>query len=84
VPTVAAPRGSATAFQLAGFRHVIGSLWPLSDGVALKAAMKFYHRLPATAPADSSSQALHGTTLELRAAAPDRPDLWAPLIHYGP
>ncbi len=74
----------ASAFQLAGFRHVIASLWPLADDIATVAAREFYRHLPATASADRSALAIHRVTRTLRSDHPDRPDLWASLIHSGP
>ena len=72
----------ASAFQLAGFRHVVASLWPLADDVAATAARSFYGHLGGTV--DQAAVALHRVTHELRAEYPDRADLWAPLIHSGP
>ncbi|PFG95872.1 tetratricopeptide repeat protein [Saccharopolyspora erythraea NRRL 2338] len=74
----------ASAFQLAGFRHVIASLWPLDDRVAAVAAHDLYRGLPGGGTADDAATALHHVTRGLREAHPDRPDLWAPLIHSGP
>lgn len=74
----------ASAFQLAGFRHVIASLWPLDDRIAATAADRFYHRMPAGPSADGAAHALHEVALEMRAEHTDRPHLWASLIHSGP
>jgi tetratricopeptide (TPR) repeat protein len=71
----------ASAFQLAGFRHVVAGLWPLADEIAASAARSFYTHLDGVA--DRAAWALRQVTLELREQAPDRPDLWAPLIHSG-
>jgi tetratricopeptide (TPR) repeat protein len=71
----------ASAFQLAGFRHVVAGLWPLADDIAASAARSFYTHLDGVA--DRAAWALHQVTVELREQAPDRPDLWAPLIHSG-
>lgn len=73
----------ASAFQLAGFRHVIASLWPLSDDVAATAARELYRNLPDGPTADHAATALHRVTRALRDEHPDRPDLWAPLVHSG-
>jgi CHAT domain/Tetratricopeptide repeat len=73
----------ASAFQLAGFRHVIASLWPLEDLIAATAAQSFYHRMDAAATTNEAAATLRQVTLDLRAAHPDRPDLWASLIHSG-
>ncbi|MEU9088717.1 CHAT domain-containing protein [Streptomyces sp. NPDC048428] len=72
----------ASAFQLAGFRHVIASLWPLNDDFGAVASRMFYGEL--SGAADDASGALRRTMLELRSRHPDQPDLWASLIHSGP
>ncbi|QKV76344.1 CHAT domain-containing protein [Amycolatopsis sp. Hca4] len=74
----------ASAFQLAGFRHVIASLWPLEDRTAAVAAERFYALMPATPSAGQAAVVLHQVVRELREAQPDRPHVWAPLIHGGP
>lgn len=74
----------ASAFQLAGFRHVIGTLWPISDDMAATTAREVYRHLAGAPAADDSAAALRQVTLDLRATHPTRPDLWAPLIHSGP
>jgi tetratricopeptide (TPR) repeat protein len=74
----------ASAFQLAGFRHVVATLWPLKDHIAAKAASAFYRRLPNGPQAGDAAQVLRGVTLDLRATYSDRPDLWATLVHSGP
>ncbi|PLB48394.1 hypothetical protein P170DRAFT_511007 [Aspergillus steynii IBT 23096] len=48
------------AFILAGFRHVIGSLWPVSDSHCVDVAKAVYSRIvEANMTDDSVSQALH-------------------------
>ncbi|MEV5714740.1 CHAT domain-containing protein [Amycolatopsis mediterranei] len=74
----------ASAFQLAGFRHVVATLWPLDDDIAIEAAQAFYRHLPDTPVADDAATVLHRVTRDLRAANRDRPDLWAALVHSGP
>jgi tetratricopeptide (TPR) repeat protein len=74
----------ASAFQLAGFRHVIASLWPLADRVAAVAAHDFYRLLPGTPTADQAATALRDVTCGLRDRYPGRPELWAALVHTGP
>ncbi|MFF5289395.1 CHAT domain-containing protein [Paractinoplanes globisporus] len=71
----------AGAFQLAGFRHVVATLWPLNDELARRAARMFYDRL--TDP-DQAAETLNHVTLELRNSLPNRPDAWATLVHSGP
>jgi tetratricopeptide (TPR) repeat protein len=74
----------ASAFQLAGFRHVIASLWPLADSVAAAAARSFYRELPDRPDADAAAVTLRKVVLSLRETHPGRPDLWASLVHSGP
>ena len=76
----------ASAFQLAGFRHVIASLWPLDDHIAATIATAIYQHISTTPTADHAATALHHVTRELRSSEEyrDRPDLWAALIHSGP
>ncbi|MFI1256158.1 CHAT domain-containing protein [Streptomyces netropsis] len=72
----------ASAFQTAGARHVIGTLWPIVDEIAEKFATLFYARL-ASGTTDPAF-ALHVATRELRDAYPAMPVLWASLTHLGP
>ena len=74
----------ASAFQLAGFRHVVASLWPLDDHVAAGAADHFYRLMPDTPSADDAAVVLHRVIRQLRAEHTGRPHLWASLIHSGP
>lgn len=74
----------ASAFQLAGFRHVIATLWPIADGIAATTSREIYRHLDGMPSADDTAVAVRMATLDLRAEYPDRPDLWASLIHNGP
>jgi tetratricopeptide (TPR) repeat protein len=75
----------ASAFQMAGYRNAVASLWPLHDSTASEAAGYFYAQLIASATgADGSAAALHRTLRQLRDAHPNRADLWSGLVHFGP
>ncbi|MEZ0109336.1 tetratricopeptide (TPR) repeat protein [Catenulispora sp. EB89] len=74
----------ASAFHLAGFRHVVASLWPLDDAIAAQTANSFYARLADTPDGSGAAAALRAVTLELQGLYPDRQDFWAALIHSGP
>ncbi|EPD66102.1 CHAT domain-containing protein [Streptomyces sp. HGB0020] len=74
----------ASAFQLAGYRHVVATLWPVNDTVAAMAARRFYRLLGDSPTADGAANALHEVTRRLRDRFPDAPDLWAPFVHSGP
>jgi CHAT domain-containing protein len=75
------------AFHLAGYRHVIGSLWQVGDSAARRLATDFYDRLTAggtTAPdTGRSAHALREAVRKLRARHPDTPTLWAAHHHTG-
>jgi CHAT domain-containing protein len=76
----------ASAFQLAGFPHVIGTLWEIDDATAVEIARAFY-----TALADRggslvprhAARALHQATRTQRDQQPANPYLWATHIHVG-
>jgi CHAT domain-containing protein len=74
----------ASACQLAGFRHVVASLWPLGDDFAPAAARMFYQGLGSGPAAGRAATVLHHVALTMRERYPERPDQWAALVHWGP
>jgi tetratricopeptide (TPR) repeat protein len=79
----------AGVLQLAGYRHVLATLWNISDDVAPGMADITYAQLcphgQADAPdADRAPYALHQAVTALRRAYPAEPLLWAPYVHLGP
>lgn len=76
------------AFQLAGYRHVIGTLWPVYDLISAIVAENVYRRLTrdGTTPPDTNTtaSALRAAIRDLRETHPSRPDLWAGYVHVGP
>jgi len=77
----------ASAFQLVGFQHVIGTLWKANDDTAVSIASKFYKRLfqIQEITGESVSHALHHAVTDVRQAAGASGDLakWACFIHVG-
>jgi hypothetical protein len=77
----------AGAFHLAGYQHVIGTLWPASDTVAETLAATFYSDLTAsgTGPPDTNhaARALHRAARQARHDHPRDPTLWAGYTHTG-
>lgn len=74
-----------SAFQVAGFAHVIGSLWPAGDDIGARLAEAFYSSLTKTGPKHSNRtvvEALRNAILDIRSDSQD-PRLWAPFIHSG-
>jgi CHAT domain len=75
------------AFHLAGYRHVIGALWPVNDQIARRLARDFYAHLTArgTTPpdVDAAALALHQATRRLRDKYLTSPAHWAAYMHTG-
>jgi len=75
----------AAACQLAGYRHVIASLWPIGDADTATLTTDFYTiLLSAQNPPTSPAVALHHATCRLRAHHRNQPSHWAPYTHTGP
>ncbi|MFJ7342815.1 CHAT domain-containing protein [Streptomyces sp. NPDC101110] len=68
-----------SAFQLAGYRHVVGTLWPVTDEIAPRVAQSFYGRLP-----HGAAYALHAAVRQAHTEYPLLPSLWGAHIHIGP
>ena len=75
----------AAALQLAGYRHVIATLWTVGDRTAVDVATSVYTALIHGAGLDLADTAhvLHRTVRALRDADPRDPTRWAPYIHSG-
>jgi CHAT domain-containing protein len=71
----------ASAFELAGYRHVIGTLWPVDDRIAAELADDLYIALLKTP--EKAAAALHEATRLLRNRWPQMPSVWASHIHIG-
>jgi hypothetical protein len=75
------------AFHLAGYRHVVGALWPVNDRIARRLARDFYAQLTAggTTPpdVDTAALALHHATRRLRDKYVTSPAHWAAYLHTG-
>jgi CHAT domain-containing protein len=75
------------AFQLAGYPHVIGSLWPVNDSTNSTLCRIVYRYLADTvAPGiepGRAPRALHDALRILRADHPGMPTQWAAYIHVG-
>ena len=58
------------ALNLAGYSHVVATLWPLYDATAAQASHGFYESLTATGAflTDHAADALHAAVTELRDA----------------
>ncbi|MDI5969417.1 CHAT domain-containing protein [Streptomyces sp. SL13] len=75
-----------SAFQLAGFPHVVGTLWPVRDDIAVRIARTFYAGLGPDGRSldpDRAALALHHAVRAVRARYPRTPWLWAGYLHVG-
>jgi hypothetical protein len=73
----------ASAFQLAGYRNVIATSWPIADGPAGRIAANVYNALAEDVTAGSAATALHHAIRGMRAIFPARPAMWAAFTHHG-
>jgi tetratricopeptide (TPR) repeat protein len=75
----------AGAVQVAGYRQVVATLWPITDELAPELADAVYAGLQAgdRIEAARTAGALHEAVRALRARLPDRPSLWASYAHFG-
>ncbi|MFJ8820269.1 CHAT domain-containing protein [Streptomyces sp. NPDC102467] len=71
----------ASSFQLAGFTHVIATLWDVADGDATRSTQAVYAEAARGTP---PYEAVHRATRDLRDRYPHSPWLWAPYLHMGP
>ena len=75
------------AFYLAGYQHVIGTLWPVSDTVARELARDFYSYLTNNGTTQPeirlAAHALHHATRRLRDRYPAIPTSWAAHTYTG-
>jgi hypothetical protein len=83
----------AAALQLVGYRHVLATLWNISDSAAPPWQKRSTppdppspdHPHPGDRPDSTRApHALHHAVTRLRQTCPDEPLLWAPYIHLGP
>ncbi|MGW6742464.1 CHAT domain-containing protein [Streptomyces sp. NPDC055025] len=76
-----------SAFQIAGYCHVIGTLWPVADDAAADIAVDVYDHLPqrpdGTPDSDDVALALHHAPRRLRQTYRRVPTRWASPLHVG-
>ena len=76
-----------SSFQVVGFAHVIGCLWPSLDSVCVEVARDFYSSLFRQGGAQWESRevamALREAIMKIRARDFGQPLNWAQFVHYG-
>ncbi|MCX4970788.1 CHAT domain-containing protein [Streptomyces sp. NBC_00654] len=76
-----------SAFQMAGFPHVVGSLWHVDDLIGAEVALSVYDTLKrgdGTLDVARTAEALHRAVRTLRDTYSQTPSLWACQVHAGP
>ncbi|KAK2612044.1 hypothetical protein QQS21_002009 [Conoideocrella luteorostrata] len=78
-----------SGFQVAGFPHVVGCLWPSNDRICVEVAGKFYrtlfeHSSEATGwEGRDVANAVRKAVMAVRETALNAPLLWAQFVHFG-
>jgi CHAT domain len=70
-----------SAFQVAGFARVVGTLWEAADHVALDVAIAFYKGMEDEYR--DATEALHSAVSEQRRKYHSNPSMWASYIYTG-
>jgi len=77
----------ASAFQVAGFAHVIGALWPANDDACARIAGEFYTELIKQNEKEVGqrvvAEALWQAVMRIRSEPNTDFSLWAPFVHIG-
>ncbi|KAI3018609.1 hypothetical protein CBS147482_2651 [Aspergillus niger] len=77
-----------SGFLIAGFSHIIGSIWPADDQISADMAAYFYEafvarRATAADPNRAVAEAVHDATLRIRKKYAYEPLAWASYTHVG-
>ncbi|KAK4246224.1 CHAT domain-containing protein [Corynascus novoguineensis] len=74
-----------SGFQVAGFPHAVGCLWPSFDRVCADVASKFYQSLQGAIRWDGRAvaYAVREAVLAAREAEMEMPLAWAQFVHFG-
>jgi len=70
----------ASALLVAGFKHVVATLWPVSDAVAPQFSQHIYGHLREN---PDPARAVHRAVHAIRDLYPRQPYLWASHVHIG-
>ncbi|KAH8816665.1 CHAT domain-containing protein [Xylogone sp. PMI_703] len=80
---------AVSGFQVAGFKHVLGCMWPSDDSVCVKVARSFYTTIGQSHHLWKDDRAvalaMHNAVLAIQENAEyrKRPLLWAQYVHFG-
>jgi CHAT domain-containing protein len=80
---------AVSGFQVAGFKHVLGCMWPSDDSICVKVARSFYtsigQRYEGWKDDRAVALAMHNAVLAIQEDVEyrKRPLLWAQYVHFG-
>lgn len=74
----------ASVLHVAGYRHVVATLWAIADRPAFRIARAVYRDLSRHGDAARVPMALHRALLDARERYPNNPLTWASYMHIGP
>lgn len=80
---------AVSGFQVAGFKHVLGCMWPSDDSICVKVARSFYtsigRRYEVWKDDRAVALAMHNAVLAIQEDVEyrKRPLLWAQYVHFG-
>lgn len=74
----------ASQFQLAGFSHVVATMWEGKDEFCMDVAADFYDALSQERGPGRVARALHMAVVEVKRRKWRQPLGWAPFVHLGP
>jgi len=74
----------ASQFQLAGFSHVVATMWEGKDEFCMDVAAGFYDALSQERGPGRVARALHMAVVEVKRRKWRQPLGWAPFVHLGP
>ncbi|KAL9563957.1 hypothetical protein ACKAV7_011992 [Fusarium commune] len=75
-----------SGFQVAGFPHVVGCLWPAGDSECVEVAKRFYSLVlqqNQSVISNEVASAVQEAVMAVRAEDLDMPLNWAQFVHYG-
>jgi CHAT domain-containing protein len=78
-----------SGFQVAGFPHVVGCLWPSIDRICVEVAGGFYQSLfrrqreASCGGGEAVACAVREAVMIVREADMDAPLVWAQFVHFG-
>jgi tetratricopeptide (TPR) repeat protein len=80
---------AVSGFQVAGFKHVLGCMWPSDDSICVKVAKSFYTSIGQSHNLWKDDRAvalaMHNAVLAIQESVEyrKRPLLWAQYVHFG-